>query len=104
MQERWESIVPSSYIKGYSDKKASEFIKNNYDQFSLRVPKGDREKYKKLAVCTMKTNENKFRAFQTLGKSGCQASATSLASEFFRELIPSTNFKTTISKKNKISV
>ncbi len=41
--------MPSSYIKGYSDKKASEFIKNNYDQFSLRVPKGDREKYKKLA-------------------------------------------------------
>ena len=41
--------MPSSYKKGYSDKKAIEYIKNNYDQFSLRVPKGDREKYKKLA-------------------------------------------------------
>ena len=41
--------MPSSYKKGYSDKKAIEYIKNNYDQFSLRVPKGDRDKYKKLA-------------------------------------------------------
>ena len=41
--------MPSKYKKGYSDKKATEYIKNNYDQFSLRVPKGDRGKYKQLA-------------------------------------------------------
>ena len=41
--------MASKYKKGYSDKKTIEYIKNNYDQFSLRVPKGEREKYKKLA-------------------------------------------------------
>lgn len=41
--------MPSVYKKGYSDKKATEYIKNNYDQFSLRVPKGDRQKYKEIA-------------------------------------------------------
>ena len=41
--------MPSKYIKGYTDKKSIEYIKNNYDQVSLRMPKGDREKYKDLA-------------------------------------------------------
>ena len=41
--------MPNVYKKGYSDKKATEYIKNNYDQFSLRVPKGDRQKYKEIA-------------------------------------------------------
>ncbi len=41
--------MPSKYIKGYTDKKSIEYIKNNYDQVSLRMPKGDRQKYKGLA-------------------------------------------------------
>ena len=41
--------MPSKYIKGYTDKKSIEYIKNNYDQVSLRMPKGDRQKYKELA-------------------------------------------------------
>ncbi len=41
--------MSSTYKKGYTDKKTIEYIKNNYDQVSLRVPKGDREKYKRLA-------------------------------------------------------
>lgn len=41
--------MSSKYIKGYTDKITNKYIKDNYDQFSLRVPKGDREKYKKMA-------------------------------------------------------
>ncbi|MCR5397721.1 MAG: Arc family DNA-binding protein [Lachnospiraceae bacterium] len=41
--------MSSKYIKGYTDKKSIEYIKNNYDQVSLRMPKGEREKYKNLA-------------------------------------------------------
>ena len=41
--------MSSNYKKGYTDKKTIDYIKNNYDQFSLRMPKGDRQKYKDLA-------------------------------------------------------
>lgn len=41
--------MSNNYKKEYREKKAIKYIKDNYDQFSLRVPKGDREKYKKLA-------------------------------------------------------
>ncbi len=41
--------MPSKYKKGYTDKKTIDYIKNHYDQFSLRFLKGDREKYKELA-------------------------------------------------------
>ena len=41
--------MPTVYKKGYSDVKATEYIHQHYDQFSLRVPKGDRERYKALA-------------------------------------------------------
>lgn len=42
--------MPTKYKKGYSDVKATEYIQQHYDQFSLRVPKGDRERYKELAA------------------------------------------------------
>lgn len=38
--------------KGYSDaqRRATEkYIKNNYDEFKVRFPKGKKEEYKKLA-------------------------------------------------------
>ena len=41
--------MPTVYKKGYSDVKATEYIQQHYDQFSLRMPKGDRERYKVLA-------------------------------------------------------
>ena len=41
--------MSSRYKKGYTDKITCDYIKNNYDQFSLRVPKGNRQKYKELA-------------------------------------------------------
>ena len=41
--------MASQYKKGYTDKITTEYIKNNYDQFSLRMPKGAREKYKEFA-------------------------------------------------------
>lgn len=41
--------MSSQYKKGYTDKITAEYIKNNYDQFSLRMPKGAREKYKEFA-------------------------------------------------------
>ena len=41
--------MPTKYKKGYSDVKTAEYIQQHYDQFSLRVPKGDRERYKILA-------------------------------------------------------
>ena len=50
-----------------------------------------------------KTNKNESGSFQALGESGSRDPATSLASEFFRGLTPLSNFKATVSKKNKIS-
>lgn len=41
--------MSSQYKKGYTDKITAEYIKNNYDQFSLRMPKGARQKYKEFA-------------------------------------------------------
>ena len=41
--------MSSKYKKGYSDKITTEYIKNNYDQFSLRMPKGARDNYKEFA-------------------------------------------------------
>lgn len=41
--------MPTVYKKGYSDVKATEYIHQHYDQFSLRMPKGNRERYKVLA-------------------------------------------------------
>lgn len=41
--------MSSKYKKGYTDKLTTEYIKNNYDQFSLRMPKGARDKYRDFA-------------------------------------------------------
>lgn len=37
-----------AYTKA-SGKAVNKYIKNNYDQIMIRVPKGDREQYKKFA-------------------------------------------------------
>ena len=37
-----------AYTKA-SGKAVNKYIKNNYDQIMIRVPKGDRERYKDLA-------------------------------------------------------